>query len=268
MEWWIIAALAAAFAAAVLLGGTTMSEVLDYDKAIIESIRHIEDILVKFSLQNYAATGAVFLAYFTHQMPLRFAGPVVVVLAIVFTAAIWTNIVRYKVFWKVHQIARDRWLADQPLLMADLKQDADCNKYLERTTLPAHAYLPVIIISLSPAAGAVAATDGRRAPSQRGASRARPRGVASRSRADHSRTVPACLQTRPAPALRMAAIAIGRSKHWPCHVRFTPKSGHCITPQRMSALCQKQTYAPQQSDRFIRSLCRRAQGMTRGSSSP
>src|SRR5215472_9050217 len=30
------------------------------------------------------------------------------------------------------------------------------------------------------------------------------------------------------------------------HVRFTPKSGHCIAPQRMSALCQKQTYAVQQ----------------------
>src|SRR5262249_51295853 len=36
----------------------------------------------------------------------------------------------------------------------------------------------------------------------------------------------------------------------------------------MSALCQKRTYAAQQSDRFIRSLCRRALGMTRGSSSP
>src|SRR5215469_9426731 len=31
--------------------------------------------------------------------------------------------------------------------------------------------------------------------------------------------------------------------HFP-DVRFTPKSGHCIAPQRMSALCQKQTFAP------------------------
>ena len=28
----------------------------------------------------------------------------------------------------------------------------------------------------------------------------------------------------------------------PRHVRFTPKSGHCIAPQRMSALCQKRTW--------------------------
>src|SRR6516162_4713416 len=26
------------------------------------------------------------------------------------------------------------------------------------------------------------------------------------------------------------------------NVRFTPKSGHCIAPQRMSALCQKRTF--------------------------
>ena len=29
----------------------------------------------------------------------------------------------------------------------------------------------------------------------------------------------------------------------PRHVRFTPKSGHCIAPQRMSAMCQKRTSA-------------------------
>src|SRR6516165_5426 len=27
----------------------------------------------------------------------------------------------------------------------------------------------------------------------------------------------------------------------PTNVRFTPKSGHCIAPQRMSAMCQKRT---------------------------
>jgi hypothetical protein len=30
------------------------------------------------------------------------------------------------------------------------------------------------------------------------------------------------------------------------NVRFTPNSGHCIAPQRMSALCQKRTHALQQ----------------------
>jgi hypothetical protein len=31
------------------------------------------------------------------------------------------------------------------------------------------------------------------------------------------------------------------------HFRFTPESRHCIAPQRMSAMCQKQTHAVQQS---------------------
>jgi hypothetical protein len=36
-----------------------MSDALDYDKAIVESIHHVEDILVKFALLNYAAASAV-----------------------------------------------------------------------------------------------------------------------------------------------------------------------------------------------------------------
>jgi hypothetical protein len=35
----------------------------------------------------------------------------------------------------------------------------------------------------------------------------------------------------------------------PTDVRFTPKSGHCIAPQRMSALCQKQTLCSAAIDR-------------------
>ena len=60
--------------------------------------------------------------------------------------------------------------------------------------------------------------DGRRAPSKCGACRSRNRGVASeicRRRADQSRTVPTCLQTRSAPAVRMAASTIARSRLTP-----------------------------------------------------
>ena len=43
------------------------------------------------------------------------------------------------------------------------------------------------------------------------------------------------------------------------NVRFTPKSGHCIARQRMSALCQKQTFCTAVQNPAIRSPRRRAQ---------
>src|SRR5262249_47781785 len=46
----------------------------------------------------------------------------------------------------------------------------------------------------------------------------------------------------------------------PPDVRFTPKSRHCIAPQRMSALCQKRTHAVQQKI-VIRSLHWRGAGL-------
>jgi hypothetical protein len=133
----------------------TMSDALDYDKSIIETIHHIEDILVRFALQNYAAAGAVFLAYFTQKMSLRMAAAVIVGLGVVFTLAIWANIVRYRLFWKLHRIARDNWLAGQSVLRQAYRADAECEKYLRLRALPLTAFLPVIIINLVPAAGAV-----------------------------------------------------------------------------------------------------------------
>jgi hypothetical protein len=132
-----------------------MSEALDYDKSVIKTIHHIEDILVKFALQNYAAAGAVFLAYFTQKMSLRMAAAVIVALGVVFTLAICSNIMRYRLFWKLHRIARDHWLAGQSELREAYRADADCEKYLMLKALPLIAFWPVIIINLLPAAGAV-----------------------------------------------------------------------------------------------------------------
>ena len=132
-----------------------MSDALDYDKSIIETIHHIEDILVRFALQNYAAAGAVFLAYFTQKMSLRMAAAVIVGLGVVFTLAIWANIARYRLFWKLHRIARDNWLAGQSVLRQAYRADAECEKYLRLRALPLTAFLPVIIINLLPAAGAM-----------------------------------------------------------------------------------------------------------------
>ena len=48
--------------------------------------------------------------------------------------------------------------------------------------------------------------------------------------------------------LRQRMSASGHKHPAPqINVRFTTKSGHCIAPQRMSAMCQKRTYAVQQT---------------------
>jgi hypothetical protein len=55
-----------------------MDNLFAYYKSIIENIHHVEDILVKFALQNYAVAGAVFVAFFANILPLRVAAPAVV----------------------------------------------------------------------------------------------------------------------------------------------------------------------------------------------
>jgi hypothetical protein len=137
------------------LGESPWVDALDYDNAVIRSIHHVEDICVKFALQNYASAGAVFVAYFTDQISLGIAVLVVIGLAAVFTGAIGCNIVRYSLFWKLHRIARNTWLKGQTGLRDALFADKECKEYLEMEKLPLIAFLPVIIINLLPAVVAV-----------------------------------------------------------------------------------------------------------------
>ena len=132
-----------------------MADALDYDNAVIRSIHHIEDICVKFALQNYASAGAVFVAYFTDKLSLGITVLVVIGLAAVFTLAIVFNIVRYGLFWKLHRIARNRWLQGQTELRDALFADAECKRYLEMEKIPLVAFVPVIVINLLPALAAL-----------------------------------------------------------------------------------------------------------------
>ena len=132
-----------------------MSDVLDYDKTIIETLHHIEDVLVKFALQNYAAAGGVFLAFFAAKLPLRVAAPTVVVLGLVFIWAIWSNVERYKLFWKMHRIVRDDWLAGQSQLRTAFRADADCERYVTTRTLPSLTFVPMYVVNVLPALAAV-----------------------------------------------------------------------------------------------------------------
>ena len=132
-----------------------MSDVLHYDGLIVKTIHHIEDILVKFALQNYAAAGAVFAAYFTKNLPLPITVCVIIGLGVVFTWAICGNIARYSLFWKMHRIARDNWLAGQTKLLEAYKNDLECRKYLETETLPPPTFYPVIVINALPSLAAL-----------------------------------------------------------------------------------------------------------------
>jgi hypothetical protein len=132
-----------------------LSEVRDYDDALLQTIRHIEDINVKFALQNYAAAGAVFVAYYAGKMPLKITAWVVVVLSLIFTWAICSNIVRYSLFWKMHRIARNHWLASQSELSEAFRRDPACENYLRMTALPRRVFFPVVVISLLPAIAAI-----------------------------------------------------------------------------------------------------------------
>ena len=136
------------------------SELLEYDKSILETIRHIEDICVKFALQNYVAAGAVFLAYFSGKMPspsLQITAWVVCGVSVIFTIAIILNACRYNTLWKLHCIARNTWLASQPELRQQFREETnpDLKKYLERTTLGWLAFAPMIVINLLPVVAAI-----------------------------------------------------------------------------------------------------------------
>ena len=132
-----------------------MSDALDYYELLLKGLLHIEDILVKFALQNYAAAGAVFLAYFTNKMPLGITVLVVIGLGLVFGWAMWKNIERYVLLWKLHRITRDNWLNGQSDLRKELVADKQCEDYLNIKEFSPYTFSPVMIINLLPAAAAI-----------------------------------------------------------------------------------------------------------------
>lgn len=125
-----------------------MSELFDYRKSIVELLKHIEDILVKYSLQNYASADAVFLAHYTAKLPLAIAGSLVMVLGLVYLLAIWTNARRYEVFVRIHRIVRNQWLEQpaQDQLRNALRADPTCKEYLASSFSP-WTFLPVYLIN-------------------------------------------------------------------------------------------------------------------------
>jgi hypothetical protein len=66
---------------------TTEEDVTDYHGQLLEQLRHVEDNINKFAIQNYAASGAVVLAYLADKAPLWATIIIVALLNINF--AIW-----------------------------------------------------------------------------------------------------------------------------------------------------------------------------------
>jgi hypothetical protein len=134
-----------------------MSELLDYDKSVVETLKHIEDILVKFSLQNYASAGAVFLAHYnTDKLSLEITVLLVFVLGVVFLSAIASNVHRYRLLHGLHRIVRGQWLKQdaQRDLQNALSQDPALEKYLTNPFSP-WFFLPVFVINALPALSAL-----------------------------------------------------------------------------------------------------------------
>jgi|SRR6516162_10529779 len=46
-------------------------DVTDYHGQLLDQLRHVEDTINKFEIQNYAASGAVVLAYLADRAPLH-----------------------------------------------------------------------------------------------------------------------------------------------------------------------------------------------------
>jgi hypothetical protein len=138
-----------------------MSELLDYDKEILTNVRHIEDVLVKFSLQNYASAGAVWLAYYSPaNLSITIASWAVLVIGVVFLIAIGYNVYRYQRLFRIHKITRDLWLKQQGELQKALLADPPSEKYLAHSFQLLDFY-PVYLINLLPAASAILGFTGK-----------------------------------------------------------------------------------------------------------
>jgi hypothetical protein len=116
-----------------------MSELLDYDRSIVDTLKHIEDILVKFSLQNYASAGAVFLAHYnTNKLSPRMTVLLFFVIGVDFLSAIASNVPRYRLLYRLHRIVRGQWLKRdaQRNLQNALSQDPALEKHLTNPFSP------------------------------------------------------------------------------------------------------------------------------------
>jgi hypothetical protein len=105
-------------------------DALRYDKLLLTQLNKIRDQMTKFALQNYAASGAILLAYFATKVPLWAVFVAILVVNVNFILALASNNWQIKALYAAHKIARDAWFADEPKaqLLEQLKTDEQSNQ--------------------------------------------------------------------------------------------------------------------------------------------
>jgi len=118
-------------------------DVTDYHGQLLEQLRHVEDTINKFTIQNYAASGAVVLAYLADKAPLCTI-IIVALLNINFAIAIFVQVARVRKLFTMHCIVRNFWLDNRPELLRRLQANSVSSEVLATTTFP--RWLPIVIL--------------------------------------------------------------------------------------------------------------------------
>jgi hypothetical protein len=128
-------------------------DVSGYHGQLLEQLRHVEDNINKFAIQNYAASGAVVLAYLADKAPLWATVIIVALLNINFAIAC----ARVDKLFTMHCIVINFWLANRPELLKRLQANSVSNEVLASTTFPRWVsymmllaqFLPILFLLLA-----------------------------------------------------------------------------------------------------------------------
>src|SRR5262249_11907242 len=99
-------------------------DVTDYHGQLLEQLRYVEDTINKFAIQNYAASGAVALAYLADKAPLWATIIIVALLNISFAIAIFFRLGRVHKLFTMHCIVGNFWLDNRPELLKRLQANS------------------------------------------------------------------------------------------------------------------------------------------------
>ena len=125
-------------------------DVTDYHGQLLEQLRHVEDTINKFAIQNYAASGAVVLAYLADKAPLWATIIIVALLNINFAIAIFVQVARVHKLFTMHCIVRNFWLDNRPELLRRLQANTISNEVLATTTLPRWVTIVILLAQFLP----------------------------------------------------------------------------------------------------------------------
>jgi hypothetical protein len=133
---------------------------LEYDKLLLTQLNHISDRITNFAITNYAASGAILLAYFTSKLPALLIFLVVLLVNVNFTTAIIKNNLLMKNLYQGHIIARNAWFenkskTDLYQLLKDSGLLSDMRTLTSTKLIKQLDFSPVVISNLIPAFGAL-----------------------------------------------------------------------------------------------------------------